>query len=128
MRPRNVREPHLEVLSVTFRSATPLSQEAPGPEALRPSITTGLPFQTNRLALSYSNTLCVALSLLIVLLMMISIDFSAILSVIFPKKFSKNMMSIMKNLLIGRIIYLIQEEICFYRSERRVLEDNLPCS
>jgi hypothetical protein len=34
----------MEVLSATFRSAAPLSQGALGPEALRPSITTGLPF------------------------------------------------------------------------------------
>ena len=54
MDPRNVREPCLEVLSATFRPATPLSWKVLGPEALRPSITTGLPLSNEELGFSSS--------------------------------------------------------------------------
>jgi hypothetical protein len=42
-----------EVLRATFRPATPLSQIGIGPEALRPSITAGLPFSNEADFLSF---------------------------------------------------------------------------
>ena len=53
MSPRKVREPCWKVLSATFRPVTPLSQQHMGPEALRPSITTGLPFSNEYLLYSH---------------------------------------------------------------------------